>query len=174
MMNFVRLQPILPEFYSTQLVVERLMKDWTSPVYAFFKPIPLIGLIDGRRVHIFTCIAKRCRGKGRNGREVRRYLGTSDSTSTSNLRRHAKACWGESMVKAAGNVKNAHAARAVLAKSSGSTDLTDGLITAAFERINKRTVTYSTRQLTKSETRCVSYHKVPLLKVDMSPLIAPR
>ena len=133
----------------SQLPIEQLMKDWSAPVYAFFKPIPTIDHIEGRRVHIFTCTAKSCKGKGRNGRDVRRFLSTSDSTSTSNLRRHAKVCWSEATIKAAGRAKDAHAARSVLAKSY----LRDSSITAAFERIGKESVTYSHRQHTRTKSR---------------------
>jgi hypothetical protein len=125
------------------------MKQWNTPIYAFFRPTPAIGFIDGRRAHIFECCAKSCRGKGKNGRHVRRYLDTADATSTSNLRRHTKACWGEEAVAAAGTVLDVHAARAVLAKPT----LRDGTITAAFERVGKSKITYSHRQHTKTESR---------------------
>ena len=127
------------------------MRDWSAPVYAFFKQIPMIGYIEGRRVHSFTCNAKMCKGKGKNGRDVRRFLGTSDATSTSNLRRHAKICWGEETIRAAGDTKDVHAARDVLTRTS--LHLRDGAITAAFERIGKEKVTYSHRQYSKTETR---------------------
>ncbi|KIL55792.1 hypothetical protein M378DRAFT_53553, partial [Amanita muscaria Koide BX008] len=117
----------------------------------FFKPIPAIEHIDNRRVHAFECGAKHCNGKGKNGRNVYRYLDSSDATSTSNLKRHAKICWGEETVKAAGNAKDARAARVILAK----TNLKDGTITAAFERSGKGKVTYSHRQHTKTESRCI-------------------
>jgi hypothetical protein len=62
------------------------MKQWNTPVYAFFRPTPTIECIDGRRVHVFECSAKTCTGKGKHGRKVWRYLNTADATSTSNLR----------------------------------------------------------------------------------------
>lgn len=131
--------------------VEQLMKQWNTPIYAFFRPTPAIEHIDGRRAHVFECSAKVCKGKGKHGRSVWRYLDTADATSTSNLRRHARICWGDEMVAAAGTVKDVYAARAVLAKPNQR----DGSITAAFERIGseKGTVTYSNRPLTKAETR---------------------
>src|SRR5882757_6733512 len=113
------------------------MKDWSAPVYAFFNPIPVVDHIKGHCVHIFTCAAKSCNGKGKNSREVQRFLATSNATSTSNLRRHAKSCWGEETVEAASSAKNVHAARSVLAKTK------DGSITAAFGRIGKDCVMYS-------------------------------
>lgn len=127
------------------------MKQWNTPIYAFFKPTPLIDHIDGRRTHIFECGAKNCMGRGRNGRYVRRYLNTTDATSTSNLRRHAKICWSEATVEAAGKTTDVRAARAVLAKSI----MRDGSITAAFERVAKEKVTFSHRQHTRTESRWV-------------------
>jgi hypothetical protein len=55
----------------------------------------------------------------------------ADATSTSNLRWHAKICWGQETVEAAGSTNNISEAHAVLAKSI----LKDGSITAAFERV---------------------------------------
>jgi hypothetical protein len=128
---------------------ERLSKDWNSPIYAFFKPIPLIDHINGRRLHIFECNAKRCNGKGQNGRHVRRYLDTCDAKSTSNLRRHTKICWGEETVEAASRTKDVHAARDAMAKAK----LKDGSIMAVFERAGKDKLTFSHRQHTRTESR---------------------
>jgi hypothetical protein len=129
--------------------VERLMKHWNTPIYAFFRPTPAIEHIGGRRAHVFVCSAKICKGNGKQGRNVRRYLNTADATSTSNLRRHAKTCWGDETVAAAGCAKDVHAARAVLAKPM----LRDGSITTAFERVANEKVTFSHRQHTKTESR---------------------
>jgi len=85
-------------------------------IYVFFRTSPRIDYVEGRRAHIFECAAGRCRGK--NGRDVRRYLDKGDAKSTSGLRRHATKCWG---------VK---------------TNLRDGTITAEFERIGKGKVTF--------------------------------
>jgi len=125
------------------------MKHWKTPIYAFFRPSPAIDYINSRRAHVFECAAKVCKGQGRNGRNIRRYLNTADATSTSNLRRHATACWGAETVTAAGRVTDVHAARAVLSKVK----LRDGSITAAFERVAKEKLTFSSRQHTKTELR---------------------
>lgn len=87
-------------------------------------------------------------GKG-NGRMVRRYLDTSDAKSTSNLRKHAKTCWGEEAVAAADNTKDVKAAREALGKMKS----VDSSITAVFECIAKDKVTYSHRQHTTTEAR---------------------
>jgi hypothetical protein len=42
---------------------------------------------------------------------VRRYLDTTDAKSTSNLRKHAKICWGEEAVAAADQTRDVLAAR---------------------------------------------------------------
>ncbi|KAI0270918.1 hypothetical protein BGY98DRAFT_883170, partial [Russula aff. rugulosa BPL654] len=134
-------------------ITDRLSKDWNAPIYAFFHPVPSIDYVGNpsRRIHVFECNAKSCKGKGFNRRHVRRYLDTADGTSTSNLRRHAKICWGEEAVAAADAAKLHGAAREVVEKSLG---MPDGSITAMFERIKGNgIVTYSHKQHTKAEAR---------------------
>ena len=112
---------------------------------------PRIDYVDGRRTHIFECAAGRCRGK--NGRDVRRYLDKRDAKSTSGLRRHAIKCWGAETVKSADDTKDLEAARTILLKSK----LRDGTIMAEFECIGKGKVTYSHRQHTSTEARYETY-----------------
>lgn len=78
---------------------------------------------------------------------VRRYLDTTDAKSTSNLRKHAKICWGEEAVAAADRTKDVRAAREALGK------IKDSSIMAAFERISKEQASYSHRQHTTIEAR---------------------
>lgn len=127
--------------------VERLLNEWNSPVYVFFRKTPRIEYKDGRRCHVFECAAARC--KARNGRDVRRFLDKGDAKSTSNLRKHAKVCWGDETVAAADATRDLDAAREILKGSK----LRDGSITAEFKRIGKGKVTYSHRQHTKTEAR---------------------
>ena len=114
----------------------------------FFNRTPRIEYVDGRRLHVFECVASHC--KGRNGRDVRRFLDTGDAKSTSSLRRHARMCWGDEAVSAADNTRDLDGARTVLAKSGLKRN---GSITEAFERIGKETVTYSHRPHSYTETR---------------------
>ena len=93
----------------------RLQKDWTAPIYAFFKPTPMIECVGGRRVHVFECIAETCKARGKKARQVNRYLDKADARSTSNLRKHAKVCWGPEIVEAGDRTKNIEATRAVVA-----------------------------------------------------------
>jgi hypothetical protein len=123
------------------------MKEWSSPIYVFFKKIPRIEYVEGRRAHVFTCASEHCKGK--NGRGVRRFLDKGDKKSTSNLRQHAKICWGSEAVEAADNTRDVDAAREILSKSK----LRDGSITAEFKRIAKGKLTFSTRQHTTAEAR---------------------
>ena len=128
--------------------VERLLKDWNAPIYAFFKPTPLIDYVDNRRVHVFVCTALHCKGKF--GRHVQQYLDTGDAKSTSNLRRHAKGCWGSKAIDAASETKDVYAACDAMAKVTPR----DRSLTAVFERIGKKDqVTYSHRQHTFAEVR---------------------
>lgn len=131
--------------------IERLMKDWNSPVYAFFNPTPQIIEIDGRRAHDFKCQAKRCKTK------VRRYLDKGDARSTGNMRKHVRSCWGDEVLKAADQAKNANEVRQKIVGNF----LRNGSITTSFERNGKGKVTYSHRQHTRAETR----YKQSLIKV---------
>lgn len=127
------------------------MKNWRSPVYAFFKPVPMIRTIKGRRVHTFECLAKCCLAKGTDPRFVNCYLDTGDITSTSNLRKHARICFGESALEAADKTGNmAHSREVVNAAISQQAPLT-----AMFERMSngKGKVTYSHTQHTKTEVK---------------------
>lgn len=127
---------------------ERISKDWNSPIYIFFQPDAEIEYVNGRRVHVFECAAVRCMGKG-NGRKVRRYLDTGDAKSTSNLRKHAKICWGEDAVEAADSTRDLKSAREALRKMKTP----NGSITEAFQRAATAKVSYSHRQHTTTEAR---------------------
>ncbi|KAH7923610.1 hypothetical protein BV22DRAFT_1015107, partial [Leucogyrophana mollusca] len=122
---------------------ECLKKDWNSPVYAFFDPVPLIEYVNGRRSHVFKCSAKSCK------KTVRCFLDKGDAGSTGNMQKHIKSCWGEDVLKTADQAKNADVARSTIVKELLGT----GSITAAFERKGKGKITYSHRQHTKTETR---------------------
>lgn len=144
-----------PEYLSTHKIQERLAKDWTSPVYAFFEPRPAhkTATIKGqvRRWHEFRCSAPHCLSKGRNQRIVRCYLDSWDAKSTSNMLTHASICWGQDLVKKAmeerPDVKTARA-------SLGKAEMKNGTLTATFKRLRtgKGNVTFSARQHTYEET----------------------
>jgi len=145
--NWVRSLNIASYAELTISMIERLSKEWTSPIYVFFRTSPRIDYVDGCHTHIFECAAGRCRGK--NGRVVHRYLDKGDAKSTSGLHRHAIKCWGAETVKSADGTKDLEAARTILLKSK----LRDGTIMAEFERIGKGKVTYSHHQHTSNEAR---------------------
>ncbi|KIL55361.1 hypothetical protein M378DRAFT_90995, partial [Amanita muscaria Koide BX008] len=127
-------------------------KKWGSPIYAFFKPDPLIEYDNkGNRIHAFECIAEPCQGKGRNQKFVRRNLGTADATSTGNLRKHALSCWGQEAIDAVSNSTSLQEARNVLKKARNT--MRNGLLVFEFERTGSGKVTYSHRPPTKLESR---------------------
>jgi hypothetical protein len=126
--------------------LERLTKDWTAPVYAFFKPTPTVEYVEGRRCHVFHCTARMCKNKSRG---VRRFLDKGDAKSTGNMRKHAKKCWGDDVVGHADKASNANEVRQTTVKAT----LDPQSITAAFERKGRDKVTYSHRQHTRSEAR---------------------
>jgi hypothetical protein len=78
-------------------------------------------------------------------------LDKGDAKSTSNMRKHAKKCWGDDVVASADKAANASEVRNTTVKGS----LDPQSITAAFERKGKGKVTYSHRQHTKTEARYV-------------------
>jgi hypothetical protein len=125
------------------LKLERMMKRWTSPVYAFYQAIPNIEYIDGRRGHVFKCAAKSCTYK------CRRFLDGPDRSSTGNLIKHVKSCWGDTAYQAAVDCQHANDARKSVVKPL----MTTGTITAAFDRKGKGKVSYRHRQYTKTETK---------------------
>ncbi|KAG1758311.1 hypothetical protein EDD22DRAFT_784128, partial [Suillus occidentalis] len=116
-----------------------LMQEWNSQVYAFFHPIPKISEQNGRRAHEFRCQGKGCKAT------VRHYLDKGDARSTGNLRSY----WGEDILKAADEVKDADEVR----KNIVGSVLQNGSITASFKRKGKGKITYSHRQHTCTETR---------------------
>jgi hypothetical protein len=122
-----------------------MSKDWKSPVYAFYEPVPEIEYVDGRRTHIFRCMAIGCKYR------PRRYLDTGDKSSTGNLIKHVKQCWGDEVWKAASQCKDACEAHAAVVKPFAKS----GNITANFERTGKGTISYMHRQHTKTETKYV-------------------
>jgi hypothetical protein len=129
---------------------ERLIRGWNAPIYAFFVAVPEIEYYSGRRIHVFWCLAKTCQGKGKTPRCVNRFFDKGDASSTSNLRKHAKKCWGDDVVKLADETKDVNLARDIVAKSG----MGNAMITTMFERKkSKGVVTYSHTQHTKTETK---------------------
>ena len=128
--------------------LERLRKDWDAPIYVFFKPLLSIQYIQNRKAHIFECAATQCHCWTHS---VHRFLDTTDAKSTSNLRCHAKVCWGDEAVEVANGTKDIRAARTVLQ----SLKTVNGSITAAFQRVGEGKVQYSHHQHTKSEAQYV-------------------
>ena len=106
----------------------------------------MIEFVDERRCHTFHCAAKSCMGRSC---DVRRYLDKKDANSTSNMRKHARKCWGDDVVKAADNAKTADEVREITIRGA----LNAQSLKAAFERTGKGKVTYSHRQHTKTESR---------------------
>ena len=131
-----------------------MVKDWTSPIYGFSQARPTIVEIDGCPCHEFHCAAPTCKGKSNRPRIIRRYLDKNDRNSTSNMHKHTKNCWGEEIVSKALEGKGELSIEDVR-KGLSLAKLHDGLITVSFERKEKGSVTFSTRQHTYTETRSV-------------------
>jgi hypothetical protein len=141
-------------------LTEQLAKDWTSGIYAFFEPHPAIEIINlhgvDRYCHEFKCNAPHCLGKGPRPRIVRCFLDTEDKKLTSNLRKHAKKCWADEWVNKAVDMakpRDGPDLEQLRAAVLSGKKLWDGSITAAFARKGSGKETYSTRQLSYTETR---------------------
>ncbi|KAG1807722.1 hypothetical protein EV424DRAFT_1474165 [Suillus variegatus] len=106
--------------------IRRLSKDWTAPVYAFFRSAP----------------THKTQG-------VRRYLDTGDAKSMGNMHKHAKKCWGAETVESADKAKNATEVCGTTVKGI----LDPQTITVAFECKGKGKVTFSHRQHMKTESQ---------------------
>jgi hypothetical protein len=98
---------------------------------------------------MFECIAKPCKGKGRNPQYVNRFLNKKDAKSTGNLRKHTRLCWGDKTVWAGDNTKDIVAAQEAVQKNP----LKDGSLTAVFERLGKGKTIYSHRQHMKAKSK---------------------
>ncbi|KAI5991974.1 hypothetical protein EDC04DRAFT_2587236, partial [Pisolithus marmoratus] len=119
----------------------QLMRDWTSPVYAFFNPQPVILEINGRWAHDFKCCACGCKVK------VCQYLDKKDAWSTGNMWKHVKKCWGVKALASADACKDVKEALKVITKSI----LQDGSIMSMIKKEGK--LTYSVWPHTCTELR---------------------
>jgi len=127
--------------------LEQLSKDWKSPIYAFYHPIPDVAYVNERCCHEFKCAGRGCKYKARC------YLDTKDKSLTGNLIKHVRACWGEEAWAVANKCKDAAEARVIVTKPLAK----NGSITKVFKRLGKKVVTYSTQMNSKSETRYARY-----------------
>lgn len=119
-----------------------MQKHWNSPIYAFYSKAT-IKYSGTRLYHNFACVGKGC------NTSIRRYQDTGDAKSTGNLRRHADTCWGKAAVNMAVKAGDVVEARTKVVNGI----LKTGSITASFEILGKKKVTYSNIQHTRQETR---------------------
>ncbi|KAH0838740.1 hypothetical protein J3R83DRAFT_7099 [Lanmaoa asiatica] len=120
------------------------MKDWNSAIYAFFEPRPcIITNMDGWSAHVFKCCAHGCK------KTIRWFLDTGDVWSMSNLQKHVKSCWGQQVLEAANDAKDADEVRTKIVLNT----LWNGSITTAFKRKGKGKLTYLHQQHTQQETK---------------------
>jgi hypothetical protein len=138
-----------PASWTEIMSTGQLAKDWTAPVYAFFKPVPTIGTDNGCPYHTFVCAALDCKHKSRG---VHRFLDKGNAKSTSNMRKHAKRCWGEDVMKAADKAESANEVRRTTIKGF----LDPQSAKAAFEWKGKGKVQYTHRQHTTTKSRYVA------------------
>ena len=124
-------------------MVDRLSKDWRSQIYAFYEPVPEITYVKGWRCHEFKCAACSCKYRARC------YLDTKDKSSTGNLIKHTKNCWGDDTWNAANRCLGIDEARNMIVKPMGRMES----ISTIFKRLGKGRVTYSNWMHTKTEIK---------------------
>ncbi|KAH7093849.1 hypothetical protein BKA62DRAFT_593638, partial [Auriculariales sp. MPI-PUGE-AT-0066] len=116
-----------------------------APVYAFYHPFPKVVVNnEGKDEQHFICTHANCK---RNGAPIKRVIGGTDDGSTSNLRGHAKSCWGQAAVNDVDKMPDAAKAREMLSRPISEK------LTATFMRTGKGKVSFSTTTLTTYETR---------------------
>ncbi|KAF8266196.1 hypothetical protein EI94DRAFT_1586634 [Lactarius quietus] len=130
-----------------------MSKKWDAPIYIFFKPSATIEYVGRWKAHVFECMATCCHCKTKF---VWHFLYSSNTSLTSNLRQHARMCWGDDVVLAADKTGNVEIAHEVLSKQRH----TDGSITSAFKWVGKGKVTYSQHAHTKMEACAEFIHWV--------------
>ena len=121
-----------------------MSKDWKPPAYVFYEAVPEIEYVGGCWSHIFKCMAVGCKYRPQH------YLDTKDKSSTSNLIKHIKQCWGDEVWKAVLECKDAGEAHAAVMKPFAK----NSNIMVSFERTGKGKVTYMHCQYTNIS----SYH----------------
>ncbi|PPQ85854.1 hypothetical protein CVT26_001954 [Gymnopilus dilepis] len=119
--------------------LENMMCSWKSPIYSFYEPIPTVEYIEtpDHRWRKYLC---------------NRYLDSpTDRTSTGNLGKHAKICWGPEVYGMAMQLEcgTIGEARTQVLKPFNAS----GTITASFKQAGKGKVTYMARNHTKAEIK---------------------
>ncbi|KAH7090084.1 hypothetical protein BKA62DRAFT_626685, partial [Auriculariales sp. MPI-PUGE-AT-0066] len=123
----------------------KLARKLRAPVYAFYHAFPKIVVnAEGKDEQHFICTNPNCK---RSGAPIKRVIGGTDDGSTSNLRGHAKSCWGQAVVNDVDDMPDATRARELLSKPVSQK------LTASFERTGKGKITFSSTTLTTYETR---------------------
>ena len=126
------------------------MKDWTSPVYAFFGPKLRIEEKNGQCSHVFRCQGKGCKTT------IHCFLDTKDSQSTGNMCKHVKTCWGLPALEVADSAANTDDVHMKIVPGI----LCNGSITVAFERKGKWKIPYSNCPHTHQEIKAEIVHWV--------------
>jgi hypothetical protein len=86
-----------------ETMIDHMSKKWDAPVYVFFKPSATIKYVGKCKAHVFEFGAAHCHCKSKF---VQWFLYTGDASSTSNMCRHAKICWGDEAITAADTTGN--------------------------------------------------------------------
>lgn len=119
-------------------------------VYGFYDEVPeiiYVGFKNPRRCYLFKCSANGCKYISR------RFLDTKDKSSTGNMVKHAKVCWGIDAYKLAEDCRDVAEVRSKVTGPIASS----GSISAGFKPDGNGKVTYSRQMPTKTQIKFVTY-----------------
>lgn len=131
---------------------ERIRARWRSAIYGFYLPEVTVGENNKRKCLEFVCAAQGCR------QIVRRYLDTGDRSSSSNLGKHAKGCWGRETVEQAKTIGDKDAVRQSITSGLQKNGQISDYFTAGATGEKKKNAkqSYSHQQMSRRETRYVT------------------
>jgi hypothetical protein len=121
-----------------------MQQRWRSFVYAFYDTPQIRRGAANRKIITFRCANKR-----KCTHEIGRYLDKLDKSSTSNLHKHVRACWGVPAFEAGKELGTKVKAYELVVKPMKK----NGTLTAAFDIIAKGKPRYSNVNHTKAEIR---------------------
>ena len=126
---------------------EHLLKNANAPIYGLFAQ-PTARYKNKRPVVTFQCL--KCKTK------LDRFLDTKDKTSSSNLRKHGKTCWGSDVIELLGRLERITPKES---RKAARGYLTDQDITRFLPKTDSggnrvtNIISYSHKQLTLPQTR---------------------
>ncbi len=121
-----------------------LHTEWKSPIYGFYDEDIQLVIIDNRKAILFQCAARGC------GKTLQRFHDTHDRSSSGNLHKHTRLCWGEEAVGQAKAIGDATRVRSCIVQGlQKNSDITEYF---RLEKAAKKPL-YLHQQMSRAQTR---------------------